>query len=96
MAGQKDKGIKPIKFVSINQCPSCYGRLELLELDTYVAAIDKKGRPIGGQEFTEASLRCTCCGKEYPAWKKGASYFIAPTTPEIRPIMKDFNPFYAN
>ena len=96
MAGQEDKGIRPIKFVSMNQCPCCYGRLELLEVDTYVAATDKKGRPIGGSEFTESSLRCKTCGKEYPAWKKGSSYFIAPTTPEIKPIMKEFNPFYTN
>ena len=94
MAGQKM--IQPIKFVSNNQCPKCYGHLELLEVDIYVAAIDKKGRPIGGSEFTEASLRCKTCGEEYPAWKKGACYYIAPTTPPIKPVMKEFNPFYTN
>lgn len=86
--------IKPFRFVNMNQCPKCFGLLHLLEVDTYVGAIDKKGIPIGGQEFTTSTLRCEKCGEEYPANKKGQSYYIAPSTPSIDPIMKEFNPFY--
>lgn len=89
------KQIRPYLIIGINQCPKCLERLELLEIDTYVAAIDKRGRAIGGNEETEVSLRCMGCGEEYPAWKKGNSYYIAPTTPPIKPIMKEFNPFYS-
>jgi len=94
MAGQRLK--RPIVFLNNNQCPKCYSKLELLETETYVAAIDAKGAPIGGDTFVDAILRCPKCGEEYAATKKGIYYYIKPDVPEIHPIFKEFNPFYNN
>lgn len=94
MSGQRLR--RPIVFLNNNQCPGCMGTLQLLEEETYVAAIDKKGLPIGGQSFIYARLRCKKCGAEYDAEKKGMYYAIKPTLPQIQQIFKEFNPFYNN
>ena len=88
------KKIKPIQLLKANQCPECRGKLELVEEETYVAAIDSKGLPIGGQSFVEQRLRCVKCHAEYNCEKKGPCYHIAPVLPPLPVIVEDFNPFY--
>ena len=52
------KMIKPFKFLNVNQCPKCQGKLMLVEEESYVAKLDKKGLPIGGQSYVEKRLVC--------------------------------------
>lgn len=89
------KLIKPFIRLKLNQCPRCLGKLELVENETYVGALDSVGIPIGGQSFVDLMLRCTNCHAEYPAIKKGAHYAIKTDEDEIPvKIIKEFNPFY--
>lgn len=89
------KSKRPIQYLKINQCRNCKGRLQLVEEETYVAALDSRGLPIGGQSFVDMRLRCTKCGEEYDCVKEGMHYAIAPKTQPIPVIVKDYNPFYA-
>lgn len=88
------KLIKPFIYGKMNQCPECGGKLELVEEETYVAAIDSKGVPIGGESFVDMRLRCMSCRKEYDAQKKGMHYMIDHHCAKIVPIARDYNPFY--
>ena len=88
------KKIKPIIILDNNQCPKCRGRLMLVEEESYVAMLDKKGLPIGGEEYVDQRLVCKDCGESYKAEKKGMFYQIASTLPQIPVIAKDYNPFY--
>lgn len=89
-----NKLIKPFFRLKLNQCPKCFEKLELVENETYVGALDSVGIPIGGQSFIDVSLRCTKCYSEYPAMKKGAHYAIKVTDEMPVKIVKEFNPFY--
>lgn len=89
------KLIRPIQYLKLNQCRECKGKLQLVEEETYVAAIDSKGLPIGGQSFVDQRLRCLKCGAEYECVKEGMYYHIAPQTQQIPVIIEDYNPFYA-
>lgn len=88
------KFTKPIIFLKPNQCPKCYGKLMLVEEESYVAKLDNKGLPIGGQTYVEQRLVCESCGESYDAEKKGMYFEIAHTLPPIPVIAKDYNPFY--
>lgn len=88
------KMIKPFKFLDVNQCPKCGGKLMLVEEESYVAKLDKKGLPVGGQSCVEQRLVCGECGESYDAEKKGMCFQIASTLPAIPVIIKDYNPFY--
>lgn len=88
------KMIKPFKFLNVNQCPKCQGKLMLVEEESYVAKLDKKGLPIGGQSYVEQRLVCRECGESYDAEKKGMCFQIAHTLPPIPVILEDYNPFY--
>ena len=88
------KMIKPFKFLDVNQCPKCGGKLILVEEESYVAKLDKKGLPVGGQSCVEQRLVCGECGESYDAEKKGMCFQIASTLPAIPVIIKDYNPFY--
>lgn len=88
------KMIKPFKFLDVNQCPKCGGKLMLVEEESYVAKLDKKGLPVGGQSCVEQRLVCRECGESYDAEKKGMCFQIASTLPAIPVIIKDYNPFY--
>lgn len=89
------KKIRPIQYLKPNQCWRCRGKLQLLEEETFIAPIDSKGLPIGGETYVDVKLRCSKCGEEYDAVKKGMCYVIAPTLPPIAPhIDDDYNPFY--
>lgn len=87
------KKIRPIQYLKANQCWKCRGKLQLLEDETFIAPLDSKGLPIGGETFCDVRLRCVKCGEEYNAIKKGMYYAIAPTLPPI-PVIGDYNPFY--
>lgn len=88
--------IKPMVKLKMNQCPNCIsGRLELVEEETYVGALNSTGVPIGGQSFINIILRCNNCKKKYPAIKKGVHYIIAPLNDnQSKVIINDYNPFY--
>lgn len=88
------KLIKPFFRLKLNQCPKCFGKLELVENETYVGALDSVGIPIGGQSFVDVALRCTQCYSEFPAEKKGAHYAIKIENEQAVKIVKEFNPFY--
>lgn len=88
------KPICPIRYLGNNQCPQCTGELMLIEKETYVGALDKKGQAIGGQSFLEVAMRCTKCGAEYEADRKGLYYYIKPKTRPIVHDIGDYNPFY--
>lgn len=85
---------KPFKLLNVNQCPKCHGKLMLVEEESYVAKLDKKGLPVGGQTCVEQRLVCSECGESYDAEKKGMCFQIAHTLPQIPVIVKDYNPFY--
>ena len=90
----KAKKIKPFTFLDANQCPKCGSKMMLVEDETYVAALDKKGLPIGGQSFIDQKLICKTCGESYTAEKKGMCFQIKSSLPPIPVIVQDYNPFY--
>ena len=53
------KNIKPIKFLDINQCPKCHGKLMLVEEESYISNLDKKGLPISEKSYVEQRLVCS-------------------------------------
>lgn len=88
------KTVKPIQYLRTNQCRNCKGRLELVEEETYIGALDSKGLAIGGQSFIDVRLRCPKCGTEYECEKKGMYYHIKPYFDPVPVIVQDYNPFY--
>lgn len=85
---------KPIQYLKANQCRKCKGKLQLVEEETYIATLDTKGLPIGGQSFVSQRLRCLKCGESYDCEKKGMYYHIAPRTRPLPVIIEEYNPFY--
>lgn len=86
--------IKPFTFAKPNQCRYCKGKLELVDEDIQISKLDSKGLPINGIAYTSQRLRCTKCGEEFDAEKKGMYFKIATDVPPIPVIMEDYNPFY--
>lgn len=88
------KKIKPMQYLNPNQCPKCGGKLMLVEEESCVSTLDKKGLPIGGDTYVEVRLVCKKCGETFEAEKCGMLYQIAPNLPKIPVIIEDYNPFY--
>lgn len=88
------KKIKPFKFLNPNQCPKCHGKLILVEEESYIAKLDKKGLPLNGQSYVEQRLVCSECGESYDTEKKGMCFQIKHSLPQIPVIMEEYNPFY--
>lgn len=88
------KKIRPFRRLKANQCMECFGKLELVEEELYIAPLDSKGIPIRGDTYATGRLRCTKCGAEYDCEKRGMHYGIDFKCTPIPKIVKDFNPFY--
>ena len=90
------KMIKPIKFIDFNQCPNCLGTLIFKEVEIYSAPLDENGvaNAEKGVTFCEPRLVCPKCGRVYDCKRVGIGYRIDFHLPEVKPIMKNNNPFY--
>ena len=86
--------IKPIIHLKPNQCPKCLGTLKFVETSHYEAELNEIGRQENGKEYFEPKLVCTKCGEEYDCKIHGFVYSIDYHLPVVKPIVKDYNPFY--
>ena len=89
--------ISPIMF---DECPSCGGKLFVLDSQSNVVNIDDHGNPIAVDKFrTSITLTCSRCFKMYPGKKDNGRYHIASVNPNILEDldMRKRNPFgYTN
>ena len=97
----EQKYIMPVKILKRNQCPNCESTLILEETSYSVATLDENGMATFSSldEEVDVKLLCTGCGKEFEVEKGGPYFRIKRTTkpiPKMKPIIKDFNPFYNN
>ena len=93
------KYIMPVKILKGNQGPKCESTLVLEETTYSVASLDERGMATfcSLDEEVELKLVCTGCGERYDVEKGGPYFQIKRTTkpiPKMKPIVKEFNPFY--
>ena len=86
--------IKPIIHLKPNQCPKCLGQLKFVEESHYEALLNENGMQEAGDEYFIPKLVCTKCGEEYDCKIQGLLYIIDYHLQTVRPIIKDYNPFY--
>ncbi len=89
--------IKPIKYFNVNQCPKCFGLLNLIEETTTFSRIGDSGEIMpDDSEYIESKLFCDKCGESYDVEYYGLNHEKVRIKRTLTPVIvnKGYNPFY--